>query len=346
MCKLQFCIKTGGWKLDYRNRNHLIKCLKSYEGFRKKKECSNSLDWTNSAGFFSTLNWCLIGGLSLLSSTQHSEFLLPESKMIPYNCIQRLSSTHQDFEHFSHHLWCSIMPAWTALCGWLLADTFHKHFMSFRKKKTENVQCSQVGQGHIILKHMWLWAKIIPGSKARHVFRGGVSWFKCMCPHAFVSKWWVWSRHSPAWMWPTVQFYSVLVMRVCTCIRALSTSQRRWRGGYIDSFCRSRTSTQGRGLACWPGKPHPAPDCPVACSDHWGVRPSCSLRAENEKRIQRKILLNYSETSLPNMEAGSSTCTGANQQCPWNITGCSSICTDQTNHYNHWLLSNNHLAIV
>lgn len=36
------------------------------------------------------------GFLLLLSPTHHSECLLPESKMIPYNCVQRLSSTHQD----------------------------------------------------------------------------------------------------------------------------------------------------------------------------------------------------------------------------------------------------------
>ncbi len=75
---------------------------------------------------------------------------------------------------------------------------------------------------------------------------------------------------------------------VCTCIRALSTSQHRWRGGYIGSFCRSQTSTQGRGLVRWPGKPHHVAGCPVACSDHWGVCPSCSLQAEKWKRVQWK----------------------------------------------------------
>lgn len=83
---------------------------------------------------------------------------------------------------------------------------------------------------------------------------------------------------------------------VCTCIRVLSTSQHKWRVDYTDSFCRSRMSTQGRGLACWPGKPHLVAGCPLACSDHWGVCPSCSLWAEIQKRCQwnKKCTVNYS----------------------------------------------------
>lgn len=240
-----------------------------------------------------------------------------------------------------------------ALCGWLLADTFscwqlhlfvqvntscaakwlpwkfHKHFISFRDKNWKCSMFSSRSGPHYFEAHVAM-SKSNTRVKARHVFRWGVSWFERMCPHAFVSKWWVWSRHSPAWTWPTVQFYSVLVMRVCTCIRALSTSQRRWRGGYIDSFCRSRRSTQGRGLACWPGKPHPAADCPVACSDHWGVRPSCSLRAENEKRIQWKMLLNYSEIPPKHGNKFFYVYWSKSTLSLNNVLG--SIYTDQTNH--------------
>lgn len=59
-------------------------------------------------------------------------------------------------------------------------------------------------------------------------------------------------------------------------------------GGYIGSSCRNLTSTQGRGLACWPGKLLLLADCPVACSDHWGAHLSCSLQAENKEELSGK----------------------------------------------------------
>lgn len=50
---------------------------------------------------------------------------------------------------------------------------------------------------------------------------------------------------------------------------------------YTGSFCKNQMSTQGRGPGLWSGKPHLAVGCPSACSDRWGVGPSCSLCGQN-----------------------------------------------------------------
>lgn len=144
---------------------------------------------------------------------------------------------------------------------------------------------------------MWLWTKITPRSKAEKWLQRLSELSSCLCVK--MTSVCACVEH-PSVNVPGCAVTSGVCVWVClcTCIRALSTSQHRWRGGYIGSFCRSQTSTQGRGLVCWPGKPHHVAGCPVACSDHWGVHLSCSLRAEEWKRVQwiKKYTVTYTFT--------------------------------------------------